>query len=142
MTAELKARDDGQTITVRVPIAIRRRGGRKLVLASDGNVAAAPVTRHVDIHGQGDCPGVPVARPAGKRNARDDRGDRCSREDQRILRRARAEAEADAAGAGHCRGDTRWTAAGADNAGGANAAVSGALVCAEIGISALTAMTS
>ena len=38
-----------RTVTVRVPIAIRRRGGRKLVLAPDGaEVTAAPVTRHVD----------------------------------------------------------------------------------------------
>lgn len=41
--------DDGRTVTVRVPISIRRRGGRKLVLAPDGaEVAAAPITRHVD----------------------------------------------------------------------------------------------
>jgi hypothetical protein len=40
---------DGRTVTVRVPISIRRRGGRKLVLAPDGaKVTAAPVTRHVD----------------------------------------------------------------------------------------------
>jgi hypothetical protein len=40
---------DSRTITVRVPIAIRRRGGRKLVLAPDGaEVTAAPVIRHVD----------------------------------------------------------------------------------------------
>lgn len=40
---------DASTVTVRVPIAIRRRGGRKLVLAPDGaEVTAAPVTRHVD----------------------------------------------------------------------------------------------
>ena len=40
---------DGRTMTVRVPISIRRRGGRKLVLAPDGaKVTAAPVTRHVD----------------------------------------------------------------------------------------------
>ena len=32
---------DGRTITVRIPITIRRRGGRKLVLAPDG----APDTR-------------------------------------------------------------------------------------------------
>ena len=36
---------DGQTVTVRVPISIRRRGGRKLVLAPDGtNVTTAPVS--------------------------------------------------------------------------------------------------
>jgi hypothetical protein len=40
---------DGRTMTVRVPITIRRRGGRKLVLAPDGaEVTAAPVTRHID----------------------------------------------------------------------------------------------
>jgi hypothetical protein len=40
---------DARTVTVRVPIAIRRRGGRKLVLApDDAEVTAAPVTRHVD----------------------------------------------------------------------------------------------
>lgn len=38
-----------RSVTVRVPIAIRRRGGRKLVLAPDGaEIVAAPVTRHVD----------------------------------------------------------------------------------------------
>ena len=40
---------DARTVTVRVPIAIRRRGGRKLVLAPNGaEMSAAPVTRHVD----------------------------------------------------------------------------------------------
>jgi hypothetical protein len=40
---------DGRTFTVRVPISIRRRGGRKLVLAPDGtNVTTAPVCRHID----------------------------------------------------------------------------------------------
>ena len=34
---------------MRVPISIRRRGGRKLVLAPDGtNVTAAPVCRQID----------------------------------------------------------------------------------------------
>ena len=40
---------EGQTVTVRVPISIRRRGGRKLVLAPDGtNITMAPVCRHID----------------------------------------------------------------------------------------------
>ena len=40
---------DGRTVTVRVPISIRQRGGRKLVLAPDGtNVPTSPVRRHVD----------------------------------------------------------------------------------------------
>lgn len=49
MTAKLKVTDDGRTVTVRVPISIRRRGGRKLVLAPDGAaVTVTPVARHVD----------------------------------------------------------------------------------------------
>jgi hypothetical protein len=40
---------DGRTVTVRVAISIRKRGGRKLVIAPDGtNVTAAPVRRHID----------------------------------------------------------------------------------------------
>ena len=40
---------DGRVMTVRVPIKIRGRGGRKLVIAPDGaNITAAPVARHVD----------------------------------------------------------------------------------------------
>src|SRR5262245_49024229 len=40
---------DGRTLTVRVPISIRRRGGRKLVLAPDGtNVATVLVRRHIN----------------------------------------------------------------------------------------------
>ncbi len=34
--AEPNPTGDGRTITIRVPISIRRRGGRKLVLAPDG----------------------------------------------------------------------------------------------------------
>src|SRR5262245_41434413 len=44
-----KISGDGRTITVRVPISIRKRGGRKLVLAPNGtNVNAGPVRRHID----------------------------------------------------------------------------------------------
>ena len=47
--AKPKLSDDGRTVTVRVPISIRTRGGRKLVLAPDGtNVTTAPVCRHID----------------------------------------------------------------------------------------------
>jgi hypothetical protein len=47
--AERNLASDGRTINVRVPISIRRRGGRKLVLASDvTNVTTAHVTRHID----------------------------------------------------------------------------------------------
>lgn len=39
--------DDGRTVTVRIPISIRRRGGRKLVLAPDGTSSSwqAPCRR-------------------------------------------------------------------------------------------------
>src|SRR4029079_18800122 len=47
--AKPKLSEDGRTVTVRVPISIRRRGGRKLVLAPDGtNVTTAPGCRHID----------------------------------------------------------------------------------------------
>jgi hypothetical protein len=47
--AKPKLSDDGRTVTVRVPISIRRRGGRRLVLAPDGtNITASPITRHID----------------------------------------------------------------------------------------------
>jgi hypothetical protein len=36
-----KIKSDGRTITVRVPISIRKRGGRKVVLAPDGTVGDA-----------------------------------------------------------------------------------------------------
>jgi hypothetical protein len=49
MKAKPRVIDDGKIFTVRVPISIRRRGGRKLVLAPDGmNVTTPPVARHVD----------------------------------------------------------------------------------------------
>ena len=44
-----KLSDDGQTVTVRVPISIRRRGGRKIVLSPDGtNVTTTTICRHID----------------------------------------------------------------------------------------------
>ena len=36
------------TVTVRIPLAIRKRGGRKLVVAPDGTETGAPVRRRVD----------------------------------------------------------------------------------------------
>ena len=45
----MKHHRDERTMTVHVPLTIRRRGGRKLVLAPDGTqVAMTPVTRHID----------------------------------------------------------------------------------------------
>jgi len=47
--AQPKIKSNGRTITVHVPISIRKRGGRKLVLAPDGtNVTTAPVCGHID----------------------------------------------------------------------------------------------
>ncbi|MFO0992609.1 MAG: hypothetical protein U1E67_11855 [Hyphomicrobiales bacterium] len=47
--AEPSLTTDARTVSVRVPIAIKRRGGRKLVLAPDGaDVTLEPVTRHID----------------------------------------------------------------------------------------------
>lgn len=49
MNAKPRLSDDGRTLMVHLPISIRRRGSRKLVLAPDGtNVTAAPVHRHID----------------------------------------------------------------------------------------------
>jgi hypothetical protein len=48
MPAKPKIIDDGRTITVRVPISVRRRGGRKLVLAPAGATLTAPVHRRLD----------------------------------------------------------------------------------------------
>jgi hypothetical protein len=38
MMANPKMKSDGRTTTVRIPIAIRKRGGRKVVLAPEGGV--------------------------------------------------------------------------------------------------------
>jgi hypothetical protein len=47
--AEIYPDDEGRIVTVRVPISIHRRGGRKLVVAPDGtNITTAPVCRHID----------------------------------------------------------------------------------------------
>lgn len=49
MTAKPRVIDDGQIVTVRVPISIRSRGGRRLVLAPNGATqSAALVHRRVD----------------------------------------------------------------------------------------------
>ncbi len=49
MTAKPKVMGDGRTVTVRVPISIRSRGGRKLVLAPDGVAfTGPPIRRRID----------------------------------------------------------------------------------------------
>jgi hypothetical protein len=39
---------DGQTITVRIPMTFKRRGGRKMIIAPDGSDAWAPATPRPD----------------------------------------------------------------------------------------------
>ena len=99
--AEPNLTGDGRTVTVRVPISIRRRGGRKLVLAPDGTDATGRrIGRHID-----NAMVKAIARAFRWREMlengtlRDHRGDRRRREDQRVLRRPRP--AADAAGARH-----------------------------------------
>jgi hypothetical protein len=49
MMMRTRTAGDSRTLTVRVPISIRRRGGRKIIFAPDGaEVTRTPVTRHVD----------------------------------------------------------------------------------------------
>jgi hypothetical protein len=49
MSAETNIIEDGRTVTVRVPITIRRQGGRKVVLAPErAEVTPTPVIRHID----------------------------------------------------------------------------------------------
>ena len=43
--AKPKIKSDGRTITVRVPISIRKRGGKKIVLAPDGTVRDPSISR-------------------------------------------------------------------------------------------------
>jgi hypothetical protein len=39
---------DGRAVTVRIPISIRKRGGRKLVLTPDGTHTSASPSRRID----------------------------------------------------------------------------------------------
>ena len=44
---EPRPNDDGRAVTVRVPISIRRRGGRELVLAPDGAEVTPRLSRGI-----------------------------------------------------------------------------------------------
>jgi hypothetical protein len=47
--AKTRTSDDGRTVTVHVPISIRKRGGRKVVFAPNGAaVTPTPFHRHID----------------------------------------------------------------------------------------------
>ena len=48
MKGEIRVSDDGRRLTVRVPISLRGRGGRKLVITPDGARPWAPPRAHVD----------------------------------------------------------------------------------------------
>ena len=48
MTVTKEVDRDGSAITVRVPLAIRKRGGRKVVVSPDGQPIAAQIRPHVD----------------------------------------------------------------------------------------------
>jgi hypothetical protein len=48
MKAGARISEDGRTVTVRVPLSFRKRGGRKLVLAPEGGVPWAPPRTRVD----------------------------------------------------------------------------------------------
>jgi hypothetical protein len=45
MTGPVSWARDGRTVTIRIPLAIRKRGGRKLVLTPDGRAWAQPSAR-------------------------------------------------------------------------------------------------
>src|SRR5215207_5979239 len=48
MSAEIEVAGDGSVLTVRVPLAFRRRGGRKLVVVPGGAPAWAPPRARID----------------------------------------------------------------------------------------------
>jgi hypothetical protein len=48
MTARAKLSDNGGTLTVDIPLQIRKRGGRKLMIAPDGTSAWTPPRSRVD----------------------------------------------------------------------------------------------
>ncbi len=128
---------DPQTVTVRVPISIRRHGGRKLVLAPDGtsDIWLVPA-RRVD-----NAMVKAIARAFRWRDMLEN-GTHATVEEiavaekihssyvSRILRLTLLAPE-------FVEANSRRTAAGANDAGRADATVSDALVCAEIGTSVL-----
>ena len=124
---------DVRTFTVRVPILIRRRGGRKLVLAPDGTPdIGAVLSRRVD-----NAMVKAVARAFRWREMLEDgtyatiREIAVAKKINEFLRRSRT--AADAAGARHRRGDPGWTAAGGAAARGSAEAVSGGVARAASG---------
>ena len=101
---------DGRTLTVRVPMTFAKRGGRKVVISPDGGDAWAPATRGGSrTHDQGAGAGASVEEDDGGGDISLGWGTGRSRGCQPLLRQPGA--AADAAGAGHRRGDSGGTAA-------------------------------
>lgn len=48
MTAAQNLSGDGETLTVQIPLRLRKRGGRKLIVAPEGAAARAPQRARVD----------------------------------------------------------------------------------------------
>ena len=48
MTSDATLDRDGQTVTVRVPLKIRRHGGRKMIIAPEGAAPWAPPRARID----------------------------------------------------------------------------------------------
>lgn len=48
MKVNARISEDGRTVTVRVPLSFRKRGGRKLVIAPEGGVPWVPPRTRVD----------------------------------------------------------------------------------------------
>src|SRR3954454_4952981 len=48
MTSDANFDRDGQTVTVRVPLKIRRHGGRKMIIAPEGAAPWAPPRARID----------------------------------------------------------------------------------------------
>ena len=116
---------DGRSVTVRVPLTFRRRGGRKQVVAPEGwsGPALAPRPRSRRRHaGEGHRSRASLAGDAGERRLRLNRGAGPSRADQPVLPGARAPSYP--ARAGHRGEHPRRTArSGADHPRQADEAV-------------------
>ncbi|MGQ3297353.1 hypothetical protein [Reyranella sp.] len=66
---------DSDIVTIQVPFTVRKRGGRKLVLAPD-SAPMLPAAPHIDSPlVKRHCPRLPVAEDAGDRSVRHDQGD-------------------------------------------------------------------
>jgi hypothetical protein len=118
--ARAEISQDGSALTVRIPLSFRKRGGRKLVIAPQGQDTWALPRPRID-----NTMVKAIARAFRWRNrhAHDRRGDSRRREDQCVLRGSRP--AADPAIAGDRRGDSGWAAAGGPTARGLAEAVSG-----------------